>query len=92
MKGTVNHARTSFSTEIFAGAVVSVGQYLAPLRYCSNVQGSCLWNAQHRLDTKGADNPRTLLAQSRKIPFISYLEVQSFKLMNDFNATPTQFW
>jgi hypothetical protein len=29
----MNHAKTSFSTEIFAGAIVSVAQYLAPLRY-----------------------------------------------------------
>jgi hypothetical protein len=33
IKGTMNHAKTSFSTEIFAGAIVSVVQYLAPLRY-----------------------------------------------------------
>jgi hypothetical protein len=36
IKGTVNHAKTSFSTEIFAGAIISVIQYLAPLRYCSD--------------------------------------------------------
>jgi hypothetical protein len=29
----MNHAKTSFSTEIFAGAIISVVQYLAPLRY-----------------------------------------------------------
>jgi hypothetical protein len=29
----MNHAKTSFSTEIFAGAMISVVQYLAPLRY-----------------------------------------------------------
>jgi hypothetical protein len=28
----MNHAKTSFSTEIFAGAIISVVQYLAPLR------------------------------------------------------------
>jgi hypothetical protein len=29
----MNHARTSFSTVIFAGAIISVVQCLAPLRY-----------------------------------------------------------
>jgi hypothetical protein len=33
IKGTMNHAKTSFSTEICAGAINSVVQYLAPLRY-----------------------------------------------------------
>jgi hypothetical protein len=32
IKGTMNHAKTSFSTEIFAGAIISVVQYLALLR------------------------------------------------------------
>jgi hypothetical protein len=32
IKGTLNHAKTSFSTEIFAGAIISVVQYLVPLR------------------------------------------------------------
>jgi hypothetical protein len=32
IKGTMHHAKTSFSTEIFAGAIISVLQYLAPLR------------------------------------------------------------
>jgi hypothetical protein len=32
MKGTMNHAKTSFSTEMFAGAIVSVVQCLAPLQ------------------------------------------------------------
>jgi hypothetical protein len=31
--GSVNHAKTSFSTEIFAGAIISMVQYLAPLRF-----------------------------------------------------------
>jgi hypothetical protein len=31
-KGTMHHAKTSFSTEIFNGAIISVAQYLAPLR------------------------------------------------------------
>jgi hypothetical protein len=33
IKGTMNHAKTSFSTETFAGAIISSAQYLAPLRY-----------------------------------------------------------
>jgi hypothetical protein len=33
IKGTMNHAKTSFSTEICAGAIISVVQILAPLRY-----------------------------------------------------------
>jgi hypothetical protein len=33
INGTMNHAKASFSTEIFAGATFSVDQYLAPLRY-----------------------------------------------------------
>jgi hypothetical protein len=33
----MNHANTSFSTEICAGAIISVVQYLAPLRYLSAV-------------------------------------------------------
>jgi hypothetical protein len=35
IKGTMNHAKTSFSTEIFPGATISVAQYLALLRYIS---------------------------------------------------------
>jgi hypothetical protein len=31
IKGTMNHAKISFSTEIFAGAITSVVQYLALL-------------------------------------------------------------
>jgi hypothetical protein len=31
----MNHAETSVSTEIFAGAIVSVAQYLAPLQYAA---------------------------------------------------------
>jgi hypothetical protein len=33
VKGTMHHASTSFSTKILAGAIISVVQYLAPLRY-----------------------------------------------------------
>jgi hypothetical protein len=33
IKGTMSHAKTSFSTDVFAGAIISVVQYLAPLRY-----------------------------------------------------------
>jgi hypothetical protein len=32
IKGTMDHAKTSFSREIFAGAIVSVVQYLALYR------------------------------------------------------------
>jgi hypothetical protein len=32
IEGTMNHAQTAFGTEICAGAMVSGGQYLAPLR------------------------------------------------------------
>jgi hypothetical protein len=33
IKGTMNHAKTSFSIKIFAGAIICMVQYLAPLRY-----------------------------------------------------------
>jgi hypothetical protein len=33
IKGTMNHAKTSASREIFAGTIISMVQYLAPLRY-----------------------------------------------------------
>jgi hypothetical protein len=33
----MKHAKTSFSREIFAGAIISVVQYLAPLRYHKTV-------------------------------------------------------
>jgi hypothetical protein len=36
MKGTINHAKESFSREIFAGAIISVVQCLAPLRYITH--------------------------------------------------------
>jgi hypothetical protein len=32
IKGTMNHAKTSFSTEILTGAIISMVQCLAPLR------------------------------------------------------------
>jgi hypothetical protein len=32
--GTMNHAKTSLSTEIFAGAIISLVQCLVPLCYC----------------------------------------------------------
>jgi hypothetical protein len=31
IKGAMHHAKTSFSTETFGGALISVVQYLAPL-------------------------------------------------------------
>jgi hypothetical protein len=45
IEGTMNHAKTSFSTEIFGGAIISVVQYLAPLRYIAittNVIPRCI--------------------------------------------------
>jgi hypothetical protein len=33
IKGAMNHAKTPFSTEICAGAIISGIQYLAPLQY-----------------------------------------------------------
>jgi hypothetical protein len=33
----MKHAKTSFSDEIFAGAIISAAQYLAPLRYIENI-------------------------------------------------------
>jgi hypothetical protein len=33
IKGTMHHAKPSFSKEIFASAIISVVQYLTPLRY-----------------------------------------------------------
>jgi hypothetical protein len=42
----MNHAKTSFSTEIFDGAIISVVQYLAPLRYADEeimgTESTCL--------------------------------------------------
>jgi hypothetical protein len=38
MKGTSNHAKTSFSTEMFAGAIISMVKYFAPLQYTSGCQ------------------------------------------------------
>jgi hypothetical protein len=36
----MNHAKTSFSTEICAGAIISVVQYLATLRYSTRCSGA----------------------------------------------------
>jgi hypothetical protein len=50
IKGTMSHAKTSFSTKIFSGAIVCVVQYLAPLRYAlsqSNVQEQNLQSTWH---------------------------------------------
>jgi hypothetical protein len=33
IEGTMNRAKTSFSTEIFAGAIISRVQYIEPLAY-----------------------------------------------------------
>jgi hypothetical protein len=37
--GTMNHAKTPFSTEICAGVIISVVQYFAPLRYAACAGG-----------------------------------------------------
>jgi hypothetical protein len=58
--GTLNHAKTSVSSEIFAGAIISVVQYLAPLRYplfeILHIEGACMswrrygtWNCGSRM-------------------------------------------
>jgi hypothetical protein len=39
MKGALNHAKTSFSTEICAGAITSVVQNLAPFGYLKEKKG-----------------------------------------------------
>jgi hypothetical protein len=36
----MNHAKASFSTEIFAGAIIGVVQYLALLQYSSDTAAS----------------------------------------------------
>jgi hypothetical protein len=44
-KGTMKHARTSLSTDLFAGAIISMVQHLAPLQYCKvrgHSQEACL--------------------------------------------------
>jgi hypothetical protein len=43
----MNHAKTSVSTEMFAGAIISVVQYLAPLRYmfCCSIEGRSDYSA-----------------------------------------------
>jgi hypothetical protein len=38
----MKHAKTSFSTETFAGATIGVVQYLAPLRYDKQAPGKPL--------------------------------------------------
>jgi hypothetical protein len=42
MKGTENHAKTSFSTEVCAGAIVCVVQYLALLRDIKCAFSACM--------------------------------------------------
>jgi hypothetical protein len=41
INGTMNYAETSFNTEIFAGAIISVVQHLAPLRKWTLTSGAC---------------------------------------------------
>jgi hypothetical protein len=45
IKVTMNHANTSFSTEIFAGAIISVVQYLGTLRYADGL-GIIMWDEE----------------------------------------------
>jgi hypothetical protein len=52
MKGTMKHAKTSFSTEVCAGAMISVVQYLAPLRYSIFSKMICLPPAVVQTHTK----------------------------------------
>jgi hypothetical protein len=33
IKSTMKHVKTTFSTDTFAGAIISLVQYLVPLRY-----------------------------------------------------------
>jgi hypothetical protein len=48
IKGTMNHAKTSFSSEICAGATISAVQSLAPLRYVFMV----MYTFRHRVALK----------------------------------------
>jgi hypothetical protein len=59
IKGTMNHAKPSFSTEICAGAIISVVQYLAPLRY--EIYRGILSNAMQVELLNGVDRLRTAL-------------------------------
>jgi hypothetical protein len=54
IKGTINHANTSFSAEICAGATISVVQYLTLLRYASLI-------AKTRLQKQGLNPTQTCL-------------------------------
>jgi hypothetical protein len=45
----MNHAKTSFSTEICAGAIISVVQYVAPLRYVAPSASS--WGHENAKNT-----------------------------------------
>jgi hypothetical protein len=37
IKGTMKHTKVSFSTDIFAGALISVVQYVSPLQVCTGL-------------------------------------------------------
>jgi hypothetical protein len=53
IKGTMSHAKPSFSTRILAGAIISVVPCLAPLRY-SILLNSCYYmpsSAMHNIRT-----------------------------------------
>jgi hypothetical protein len=54
IKGTMNHAKTSFSTEIFAGAMFIVVHHLAPPRY------SYTWSSDPALPDKSIGSYATL--------------------------------
>jgi hypothetical protein len=43
----MNHAKTSLSTEIFAGAIISVVQYSGPLRYVRHNCGAVVLQFWH---------------------------------------------
>jgi hypothetical protein len=61
----MNHAKTSFSTETFAGAMISVVQYLALLRYMAvlTIKGASHWmSARH-----------TTVALSRQVPHADFV-------------------
>jgi hypothetical protein len=50
LKCTMTHAKKSFSTEICAGAIISVAQYLAPLRYAAQLPHVMVcWPLPHHL-------------------------------------------
>jgi hypothetical protein len=61
----MNDAKTSFSTEIFAGAIISVVLYLAPLRYAIN--GSALLEINNALQCMHECQKRDLFDLDTKL-------------------------